>query len=172
MIVGTRAAATSARLLERVFDHAGTHPGRACRANQTAMLTTHTFTFATTAGPARVWMALTDRREIPHYLHGVALVSDWLPASPVELRGWGGAVAYGEVLHAEVNRRLVIALDGGSGPATYLSWEITSTSAGAEVLLAIDEFGDEPDDDTEIVWRPILARLQATLDERNRLPRP
>jgi uncharacterized protein YndB with AHSA1/START domain len=135
------------------------------------MLATHTFGFTTTADAAQVWTALTDREEIPRYLHGVALVSDWLPASPVELHGWGGAIAYGEVLQAVPHERLVIALDGGCGPATYLTWEIHRTPAGCEVRLAIDEFG-EPDEETELVWPPILIRLQASLDQPGRIARP
>jgi uncharacterized protein YndB with AHSA1/START domain len=136
------------------------------------MLATHTFGFTTTAAAAQVWTVLTDPEEIPHYLHGVALVSDWLPASPVELRGWGGAVAYGEVLQAVPPERLVIALDGGAGPATYLTWEIRGTPDGSEVRLAIDEFGAEPDQETELVWPPILARLQASLDQPGHIARP
>jgi len=127
------------------------------------MLTTHTFAFTTTATPDQVWIALTDCQEISRYLHGVALVSDWLPASPVKLCGSGDTVASGEVLDAVRGTRLVLSLDGGHGPATYLTWEIASTPAGTHVRLAIDDFGDEPDEETALIWRPILARLEANL---------
>jgi hypothetical protein len=50
------------------------------------------------------------------------------------------AVSFGDVIAAELPRRLSYALDGGRGPASYITWEIRPVPTGSIVPLYVDEF--------------------------------
>jgi uncharacterized protein YndB with AHSA1/START domain len=130
------------------------------------MIATYRFGFATSAGPGRVWSALTDAGETPRYLRGVALASAWTPGAPISLRLGDMPVASGEVLAATPGERLSLAIDGGHGPDTYLTWTIRPGRAGTGSLvgLAVDEPGGDADRAAvEDDWLPVLADLHALL---------
>jgi uncharacterized protein YndB with AHSA1/START domain len=130
------------------------------------MIATYRFGFATSAGPGRVWSALTDAAETPRYLRGVALASAWTPGAPISLRLGDMPVASGEVLAATPGERLSLAIDGGHGPDTYLTWTIRPGRAGTGSLvgLAVDEPGGDADRAAvEDDWLPVLADLHALL---------
>jgi uncharacterized protein YndB with AHSA1/START domain len=134
------------------------------------MISTYRFGFATAASPLRVWSALTDAAETSRYLRGVTLVSDWSPGAPISLRLGDMLIATGEVLAATPGERLSLAIEGGHGPDTYLTWTIRPAAAhgGAVVGLAVDELADGKDGDAdaravEDDWLPPLADLHALL---------
>jgi uncharacterized protein YndB with AHSA1/START domain len=130
------------------------------------MIATYRFGFATGAPPGRVWSALTDAAETPRYLRGVALASAWTPGAPISLLLGDMPVASGEVLAATPGERLSLAIDGGHGPDTYLTWTIRPSRAGTGSLvgLAVDEPGGDADRAAvEDDWLPVLADLHALL---------
>src|SRR5262245_5701150 len=130
------------------------------------MIATYRFGFATRATPGRVWSALTDAAETPRYLQGVAIASAWTPGAPVSLRLGDMPIATGEVLAAAPGERLSLAIDGGHGPDTYLTWTIRPgrDGAGSLVHLAVDEpWGDSRRAEVEDDWLPALADLHALL---------
>jgi hypothetical protein len=94
-------------------------------------LTTHLFRFATPARREEVWAALTSSEPGGGYLPGLSFVSDWAAGSTlVVMTADNVAVSFGEVIAAELPRRLSYALDGGRGPATYVTWEIRPMPTG------------------------------------------
>jgi uncharacterized protein YndB with AHSA1/START domain len=62
------------------------------------------------AGPEKVWKALTDPELIKKYLFGTEAVSDWKVGSPIAYRGVWEGKAYedkGTITELEPNRRFV-----------------------------------------------------------------
>jgi uncharacterized protein YndB with AHSA1/START domain len=139
------------------------------------MIPTYRFGFATGAAPERVWSALTDAAATPRYLLGVALSSAWTPGAPVSFRLADMLVATGEVLAATPGEHLSLAIDGGNGPDTYLTWTIRPGRAGTGSLvgLTIDEpWGVLDRAAVEDDWLPALAELEALLAAETTLRRP
>jgi uncharacterized protein YndB with AHSA1/START domain len=127
-------------------------------------LTTHVFRLATPAPPAKVWEALTSSEPGANFLPRLTLASTWTPGSPLVLRPDADlVVAYGDVIAAEPPSRLSYALDGGHGPATYITWELRPTTAGSIVHLYVDEFDGDDAAEVEDNWLPLLARFQVML---------
>jgi uncharacterized protein YndB with AHSA1/START domain len=128
------------------------------------MLSTHRFRSFVAASPERVWTALTGGRETAGWLHGLAFEADWR-SGRLKLVNGDVVAARGEVLDVTPPRRLALAVDGGHGPATYLTWEIRGTDGGSIVRLDVDEPVTAGDDgrEAEDVWLPVLAGLQAVL---------
>jgi hypothetical protein len=127
-------------------------------------LTTHLFRFATPAGPEEVWAALTSSEPGGGYLSRLSFVSDWAAGSTlVVMTDDNIAVSFGEVIAAEPPRRLSYALDGGRGPATYITWEIRPMPTGSIVRVYVDEFDGDGEPDLEDIWLPLLARFQLAL---------
>ncbi|HET6950131.1 MAG TPA: SRPBCC domain-containing protein [Acidimicrobiales bacterium] len=130
------------------------------------MIATHRFGFATPAAPDDVWAALTDPERTPRWLNGLALESDWGEGSAVVLRHGPSVAVSGEVVAVVPGRRLSLALDGGFGPATYLTWTVRPGPGGAIVRLVVDDADPDPAEDgrdLEDAWLPVLARLQDVL---------
>jgi uncharacterized protein YndB with AHSA1/START domain len=134
--------------------------------NRAVNISTHAFAFSTAATPGQVWAALTDGDLTRRYLHGLAAESAWAPGSRLVLRAAGVPAATGEVLAAEPGARLSLALEGGHGADTYLTWTIRRGAGGSVVRLVVDEpDGDGEADEAEVedVWLPVLADLHALL---------
>jgi uncharacterized protein YndB with AHSA1/START domain len=130
------------------------------------MFSTHIFGFSTGADPRQVWSALTDREQTRVYLQGVTLESTWAPGAPLVLRSGELATGAGEVLAVEPGARLSVAIEGGHGPDTYLTWTIRALDGGSVVRLYVDEPGGASDDErreVEDAWLPVLADLHALL---------
>lgn len=129
------------------------------------MLTTHVFGFATGAAPDQVWSALTDAARTPRWLRGLALESAWAPGSRLVLRYGDVPAATGDVVAIVPGERLSYAIDGGLGPATYLTWTVRPTGGGSIVRLAVDDADAGPGDgrEAEDTWLPVLADLHAVL---------
>ena len=129
------------------------------------MLSTHRFRSFVAAPPERVWAALTEGEQTARWLRGLVLDAEWRPGAPLTLTQGGVVAARGEVLDVTPPRRLALAVDGGHGPATYLTWEIRATDGGTIVHLDVDEPIEAGDDgkEAEDVWLPVLAGLQALL---------
>ncbi len=72
-------------------------------------------------------------------------------------------VATGEVLAVTPAARLSVAVAGGHGPDTYLTWAIRPSGAGSVVRLTVDEVGDARAAELEDDWLPALADLHAVL---------
>jgi uncharacterized protein YndB with AHSA1/START domain len=127
------------------------------------MLSTHRFRSFVAAPPERVWAALTDGRQTARWLRGMALDADWRPGGRLELARGDVVAARGEVLDVTPPRRLALAVDGGHGPATYLTWEIRAVDGGSIVHLDVDEPVEAGDGgrEAEEAWLPVLAGLQA-----------
>ena len=133
--------------------------------------TAHQFAFTTAAEPATVWTALTDGDLTRRYLHGLAADSTWAPGAPLTLRSGGGfpgspaaAQLDGQVLRAEPPRWLSYLLQSGPhDPATFLTWQLRTTSGGTTLRLQIDEMEGSSDDEAEETWLPALAALHALL---------
>jgi uncharacterized protein YndB with AHSA1/START domain len=124
------------------------------------MLSTELFRFATTADPGAVWRALTCSPLTSRYFHGLTLVSDWQPGSPVTAHGHPAPMG-GVVLDNVEGHRLSFTLGAGDDqPETFVTWEIRETASGSIVRLYVDELVDE---DTETVWLAVVSGLQALL---------
>jgi hypothetical protein len=67
------------------------------------------------------------------------------------------------VIAADAPRRLSYVLDGGLGPATYITWEIRSGTTGSIIRVYVDGFDSDGDGELEDIWLPALARFQAAL---------
>jgi uncharacterized protein YndB with AHSA1/START domain len=142
------------------------------------ILTTQVFRFATAADPDRIWAALTSPEQTSRCWGDLSLYSDWAVGSSLWLYTPETPILFGEVIAAAPPARLVYALHGGCGPATYVTWEITPSSEGriSIVRLSVDEFnvddpdeaGDSEDDDSEVAWLTFLADLQRVLDADDR----
>jgi hypothetical protein len=126
----------------------------------------------TPASAERVWATLTSCAASGDLVPGVRLEADWTTGATIETSVAGRRVPCGEVLVAEAPHRLAWALDGGNGPATYVTWEVRRRPDGCIVRVVVDDFdGDlgEPgaavdaDDDPEAIWLPVLADLQVRL---------
>jgi hypothetical protein len=129
-------------------------------------LTTHLFRFATPAPPEEGWAALTTSEPGGGYLPDLSFVSDWAAGSTlVVTTADNPALSCGDVIAAELPRRLSYALDGGRGPATYITWEIRPMPTGSIVRLSVDELDGDGDGqpDLEDIWLPLLARFQLAL---------
>jgi hypothetical protein len=135
----------------------------------------------TPASAERVWAVLTASAAAGDLVPGVRLASEWTAGATIGTTVAGRHVPCGEVLVAEAPHRLAWALDGGVGPATYVTWEVRVLAAGCIVRLAVDEVDADPgdpdapvdaDDDAEAVWLPVLAGIQARLvaDEPSATP--
>jgi uncharacterized protein YndB with AHSA1/START domain len=133
--------------------------------------TTHVFTFATTAPPWDVWSALTDADTPAHFFDGASLRSSWEVGERIELEHDGATVGSGEVLASERWDRLAYTLEGGDGSDTYLTWSVRNIPTGSIARLYIDEMDDEPADDVEAAWMPLLRRLQVVLTEGQKADR-
>jgi uncharacterized protein YndB with AHSA1/START domain len=130
------------------------------------MITTHLFAFFTAAPSEHVWAALTDAEHTGQYLQGVTLRSDWRPGSPVTFVYGDIEAARGDVVAAEPNSRLSLAIEGGHGPATIVTWELRAAAGGTVVRLYVDEPGDEDAgerQEVEDTWLASLADLQGIL---------
>jgi uncharacterized protein YndB with AHSA1/START domain len=142
------------------------------------ILTTQVFRFATAAEPERIWAALTGPEQTARCWGGLSLHSGWVAGSSLWLHTPETPILFGEVIAAAPPARLVYALDGGCGPATYVTWEITPSSKGriSIVRLSVDEFRFDPDgdddgdsdSDTEVAWLTFLIDLQRVLDADGR----
>jgi uncharacterized protein YndB with AHSA1/START domain len=130
-------------------------------------IATQLFRFATDAGPAQVWAALTSAELTPRYFYGLAARSEWRPGAVVAFTTHEGLTLSGEVLAAEEPRRLSYSLRAGDGqPETYVTWEIVGASGGAGrvVRLYVDEPGETgTNDETEWAWLKVVARLESVL---------
>jgi uncharacterized protein YndB with AHSA1/START domain len=130
------------------------------------MITTHLFAFFTAAPAEHVWAALTDADQTGQYLQGVNLRSDWRPGSPVTFVYGDIETVRGDVVVADPSRRLSLAIEGGHGPATIVTWELRPAAGGTVVRLYVDEPGDETVDErheVEDAWLASLADLQGIL---------
>jgi uncharacterized protein YndB with AHSA1/START domain len=130
-------------------------------------LSTHAFSFDTSARPEAVWRALTDGDHGVRYLHGLNLVSDWKPGSAVEARiidgGDDGPLLRGMVLAAQPSNRLSYVFEEG-GSATYITWEIrTADGRESSVRLLVDEIDGLTDEDADNVWLPVVARFRGRI---------
>jgi uncharacterized protein YndB with AHSA1/START domain len=134
--------------------------------------TTHVFTFATAAPPWDVWSALTDPQATARCYDGVALHATWEAGQPFEARVHGELVGGGEVLAADPWDRLAYAFDGGTGPDTYVTWQVRNIPVGSIVTVHVDEMDGDGghDDEVEGTWMPVLRRLQAVLAEGRTVP--
>jgi hypothetical protein len=126
----------------------------------------------TPASAERVWATLTSCAASGDLVPGVHLASDWTAGAAIETSIAGRRVPCGEVLVAESPHRLAWALDGGDGPATYVTWEVRPRTDGCIVRVVVDDLDADPGDpdapvdedhDPELVWLPVLAGLQARL---------
>jgi uncharacterized protein YndB with AHSA1/START domain len=124
---------------------------------------THRFSFLTAAPPDRVWAALTCAETIPRYLHGMSLVSEWAPGSPVELRAPIGHSVLGEVIRADPPRSLSFALEQGTAPCRIIGWELRPHPEGTVVRLSIDDVDGDCEEEVEDAWLPVVAALQGML---------
>jgi uncharacterized protein YndB with AHSA1/START domain len=124
-------------------------------------LTTHVFELTTAASSEDVWRALTDGRS--RHLHGLELVSDWRPGSPVEALGGNGHALRGEVLVADAPHRLSLLFEGAGSWAIHLTWEIAAAPGPIVVRLCVDEVDGDTAEEAAEVWAPVVAALREAL---------
>lgn len=120
------------------------------------------FACHTPAGPDRVWSALTDAEQTPHYLYGLTLRSSWQPGEPIEATNAGCPALTGRVLCVVRPSRLSYLLQAGpSDPPLFLTWLLRAGPGGCTVRLQVDEIDcADSAEVAEDVWLPVLARLQ------------
>jgi uncharacterized protein YndB with AHSA1/START domain len=125
---------------------------------------TQTFRLLTPASPERVWGALTCPQTAPSYLHGLSPRTCWSAGAAVAWEHAGSPAIPGEVLYADPPHRLSVTVEDGSGPCTYLTWQIRPTDEGTVLRLDVEE-SHPGDDGTELedVWLPVLRRLSDVL---------
>jgi uncharacterized protein YndB with AHSA1/START domain len=125
------------------------------------------FHVITSAGPERVWNALTATGLPLDYLHGMTVESDWRPGARVTMAFTDLCRLTGEVLAAERPRRLSYTLDDPPGaPAVYVTWELRGVDDGTIIRLHLDEpwpLADDTDD-LETAWLPVLSGLVKHLE--------
>jgi uncharacterized protein YndB with AHSA1/START domain len=131
--------------------------------------TTHVFTFATAAPPWDVWSALTDADTTARYFDGISLQATWAAGEHITIHLGDEEVGSGEVLAADPWDRLAYALDGGTGPDTYLTWAVRNIPVGSIVSLYVDEMHGDRDDEAEATWMPLLRRQQVVLAESRKV---
>jgi uncharacterized protein YndB with AHSA1/START domain len=125
---------------------------------------TQTFRLLTSASPERIWAALTCPETAPTYLHGLSPRTCWSAGASVAWEHAGSPAIPGQVLYADPPYRLSVTVEDGSGPCTYLTWQIRATDEGTVLRLDVEE-SHPGDDGTELedVWLPVLRRLSDVL---------
>jgi uncharacterized protein YndB with AHSA1/START domain len=118
------------------------------------------FAFFTSAAPDRVWSALTDPTQTRAYLHGLALLSDWTPGSPIVASFQDCPALLGEVLCAQPPHRLSYLVGAPEAPAVYVTWRVRVAAGGTICSLQIDEADASDTIEIEDIWLPVLAALQ------------
>jgi uncharacterized protein YndB with AHSA1/START domain len=128
---------------------------------------TQTFRLRTPASPERVWAVLTCPQTGPDYLHGLSPRTCWSRGAPVEWQCAGTAAIPGQVLFADPPFRLSVTVEDGSGPCTYLTWQVRTADEGTVIRLDVEESRAGASDETELedVWLPVLDRLGHLLRE-------
>lgn len=125
------------------------------------------FRAVTSAGPERVWDALTAADSPLGYLFGMRIESDWQPGSTVTMTVSDQWHLTGEVLAAERPRRLSYTLGDPAGvPSAYVSWELRAADGVTIIRLYVDEPWPEPGaaDELEIAWLRVLSGLVSYLE--------
>ena len=131
--------------------------------------TSHEFTGFTTAGPDRVWSALTGPATTC-YLHGLSLRTTWVVGDPITFTAGTGAdpawTMQGVALYVQEPVRLTYSMQSGpDDPLVFVTWRLRPCASGCAITLIIDDLDcPEDKDDAEAAWLPVLANLQRHLD--------
>ena len=128
------------------------------------------FAFFTAAAPDRVWNALTDPTQTRAYLYGLALMSDWIPGSPIVATFQDRPALHGEVLCAQPHHRLSYLIRTPEAPAIYVTWLLRVAAGGTICSLQIDETDTSEPTEIEDIWLPVLAALQQVVTDEGSSP--
>ena len=132
-------------------------------------ITSELFRIITRADPAAVWESLSPNARPADYLYGLPLESSWTEGAAVAVCLPGIPGLAGAVLVADRPRRLTFTLgDRAAEPSLYVTWEVCAHPAGTVVRLYVDEIEGSAGGciDLEAAWLPVLATLQARLDQQ------
>jgi uncharacterized protein YndB with AHSA1/START domain len=130
--------------------------------------------------PDRLWEAITDPEIRAKYNFGVAVHSDWKPASRLEMSSprADAPLGEGEVLEAEPPHRLVhtmTALWGEDVQAegqSRVSWEIEPIGDSCRLTVVHDQLRDGANDQLYGGWPMILSGLKTWLETGELLTTP
>lgn len=142
----------------------------------------HVFVVYIRTTPDKLWEAITSPDFTVQYFHGTRIESDWAPGSPVWYRNADGSAAVdGEVLEAEVGRRLAITwhvnydAEASRERPSRVSFEIEAVGPEQCRLTVVhDDFDGETRTYQGVGegWPWILHSLKSLLETGTALPAP
>ena len=119
--------------------------------------------------PHKLWEAITSPEQTKKYFYGLAVQSDFKPASTIKhLFPDGNSQIEGKVIEADPGRKLVhtFATTGVSDPPSRVTYEIEPMGGVTLLTLTHDKFGGQTQtfESVRRGWNPVISGLKTLLE--------